>query len=60
MRGNGNGGGDETTGWIYASVRVEGLNAGTHTLTLGGYNNRKSWTNETTEVLLDDVRVSIP
>ena len=56
--GNGNGGIAESTGWQLFSADLGTLGAGSHTLTLGGYNNRKSYTNETTEVLIDDVVVS--
>ena len=56
--GNGNDGIDESSGWQLFSTDLATLGAGSHTLTLGGYNNRKSYTNETTEVLVDDVKVA--
>lgn len=60
LNGNGNGGGNESTGWVYVSLQSPSLAAGAHTLTMGGYNNRKSWSNESTELLIDDVRVAAP
>ncbi|NLE60014.1 MAG: hypothetical protein GX616_16805, partial [Planctomycetes bacterium] len=56
--GNGNGGIAETTGWQLVSLDVGPLTAGSHTVAVGGYNNRKSYTNEATEILIDDVVVS--
>ena len=55
--GDGNGGSPQSTGWVSVEVNLGALPAGTHTLTLGGYNNKKTWINEMTEVLLDDVVV---
>jgi hypothetical protein len=57
--GNGNGGSLESTGWRFFSVDVGPLAPGEHTLTLGGYNNRKTYTNESTEILLDDVTIRL-
>ena len=53
--GNGNGGSAETTGWRLFSIDTGSLTAGSHTLTLGSYNNRKSSSIEDTEALFDDV-----
>ncbi len=58
--GNGNGGIQETTGWQLFSVQVGGLSAGSHSLVIGGYNNQKSYTNEFTELLIDQVEVRLP
>jgi hypothetical protein len=60
IEGNGNGGIPETTGWTLFSVEVSDLSAGSHTLVIGGYNNQKSYTNESTEVLIDQVRILYP
>jgi hypothetical protein len=60
LAGNGNGGVDETTGWQLVSLEVGPLTAGTHLLTIGGYNNQKSYDNEWTEILVDQVSVDIP
>jgi hypothetical protein len=57
IRGNGNGGSSETTGWQLFEVNLGILDAGDHTLTIGGYNNKKTYHNESTEVLIDDVLV---
>lgn len=56
--GNGNGGSLESTGWQLFSVDLGMLAEGAHTLTIGGYNSRKTYTNEITEVLIDDLVVS--
>ncbi len=57
MSGNGNGGSTETTGWQQFQFSAP-LAAGSHTLVLGGYNNKKTYNNEWTEVLVDDVVVT--
>lgn len=57
VAGNGNGGRPVTTGWHLADVNLGLLPAGTHTLTLGGFNNKKSSTAERTTILIDDVTV---
>jgi hypothetical protein len=53
--GNGNGGDQETTDWQFFEVNLGYLSRGYHTLTIGGYNNKKTYHNEITEVLIDDV-----
>jgi hypothetical protein len=55
--GNGNGGGDESTGWQIFSAELGALAAGQHTLVVGGHNGRKSYANEATELLIDDLVV---
>ncbi|GJL65811.1 MAG: hypothetical protein NPIRA05_07820 [Nitrospirales bacterium] len=57
LAGNGNGGGPRTTDWVPVSIPVGTLSAGPHTITIGGFNNKKTFNNETTEVLIDDVSV---
>ncbi len=57
MSGNGNGGSTETTGWQQFQFSAP-LGSGNHTLILGGYNNKKTYNNEWTEVLVDDVVVT--
>ncbi len=59
IAGNGERGPEITTGWQQFSVNTGVLSAGTHTITIGGYNNKKTWINESTEVLIDDVLVSM-
>ena len=51
----GGGNGPETTGWQLVQIDFGTLSAGTHTLTLGGYNNQKTYFDESAEVLIDDV-----
>jgi hypothetical protein len=52
------GGVTSTTGWQLAQIDLGMLPAGTHVLSLGGYQNVKSNTNETVEVLIDDIVVT--
>jgi glucose/arabinose dehydrogenase len=56
--GNGNGGTPRTTNWQLFQVNLGTLAAGTHTLTVGGYNNKKTLYDETTEVVIDDIEVT--
>jgi hypothetical protein len=58
VTGNGNGGSARTTNWQLFQVNIGSLAAGTHTLTLGGYNNRKNSSTESTTILLDDVTIA--
>ncbi len=58
IAGNGNGGGEETSGWQYFTVDLGTLAAGSHSLAIGGYNNRKSMENEWTEIWIDRVLVA--
>jgi hypothetical protein len=57
VSGNGNGGAAIATGWQLMTIPVGTLPAGTHTLTLGGYNNKKDSKSEMTTILIDDVLV---
>lgn len=57
VAGNGNGGPPTTTGWQLFQVSLGTLSAGNHTLIVGGYNNKKTYNNESTEVLIDDVKL---
>jgi hypothetical protein len=57
IQGNGNGGSPVDTGWQLFEVDLGILEAGDHTLIIGGYNNKKTYNNESTEVLIDDVLV---
>jgi K319L-like, PKD domain/Fibronectin type III domain len=57
IRGNGNGGSSENTGWQLFELNLGIFAAGDHTLTIGGYNNKKTYSNESTEVLIDNVLV---
>jgi hypothetical protein len=59
IAGNGNGGTSQTTGWQVFEAELGALAAGAHTLTIGGYNNRKTFNDERTEILIDDVIVVV-
>ncbi len=56
--GNGNGGANISTGWQQVTLNLGTLSAGTHTLRIGGYNNRKTWSDENSTILIDDVVVT--
>ena len=56
--GDGNGGIERTTGLRSRSISLGTLSPGTHTLLLGGFNVQKSFQDELTEVVFDDVRLS--
>jgi hypothetical protein len=58
--GTGNGGAAEGSGWRPFAVTVGPLAAGTHSLVLGGFNSGKSVSNESTELLIDQVEVRTP
>lgn len=59
IRGDGNGGPNQTTGWRLVSIPLGQLSAGTHTIVIGAFNNKKTFRNEATEVLIDDVGVRV-
>ena len=58
LSGDGNGGSAITTGWRTVTISLGTLSAGTHTLVLGGYNNKKDSATEATTILIDDVSVA--
>jgi hypothetical protein len=58
IAGNGNGGSDISTGWQQVSVSLGNLSAGSHTLRIGGYNNKKTYLDELTTIIIDDVVVT--
>ena len=58
VAGNGNGGSVVGTGWRLFETSLGTLPAGTHTVILGGYNNRKNSTSERTTILIDDVSLT--
>jgi len=58
LTGNGNGGGAESTGWQLLELDLGTLAAGEYKLTLGAYNNKKTFANELTDVLIDEVVLS--
>ena len=57
LNGNGNGGPAITTGWQLVTIDLGVMPAGTHTIILGEYNNKKNSKSELTTVLIDDVTV---
>ena len=57
IHGNGNGGTTQTTGWRSGVVQTEVLPGGVHRLAIGVYNNKKTYFDESTEILIDDVSV---
>ncbi len=56
--GNGSGGSAPDTDWQLFQVDLGTLSAGTHTIVVGGYNNKKTQVNESTQVLIDEVSLS--
>jgi hypothetical protein len=57
--GDGNGGPPRTSDWRLVTLELGPLPAGAHRLVLGGFNNKKTLANESTEVLIDDVVVTV-
>ena len=57
VTGDGNGGPNRTTGWVAVTVETETLPPGSHTMIIGGFNNKKTFNNEVTQILIDDVNV---
>ena len=58
VTGDGNGGAARSTGWLSLNVPLGNVAAGTHTLRIGGFNNKKTLADESTEIRIDDVQVS--
>ena len=56
--GNGNGGVEQSTGWVEFVANLGILPAGNYSITLGGYNNKKTYNNESTRILIDDLLVT--
>ena len=56
--GDGNGGSNIGTGWRLYEVNVGSLATGSHTVRVGGFNSKKTNTNEFTDVLIDDVIIA--
>ncbi|MCZ6753892.1 MAG: M36 family metallopeptidase, partial [Gemmatimonadetes bacterium] len=57
--GNGSGGGPQSTGWQSVQVNIGTLPAGEHQLIIGGFSNKKTFNNESTSLLIDDVMVAV-
>ena len=60
VAGDGNGGLAISTGWRVFTVTIPNVPAGSHTLRLGGFNNKKTYNDEKTEILVDDVLLTSP
>jgi len=58
--GDGTGGSDYDSGWVTIELDLGTLSAGNHTLTFGGYNNKKTQTEEETQIYFDDISVTGP
>jgi hypothetical protein len=57
VAGDGNGGPNVTTGFRTFQRSLGILAAGSHTLTIGGFNNKKTAADESTTVLIDNVKL---
>jgi hypothetical protein len=55
--GDGNGGATKSTGWQTYTATLQ-LNPGSHTLKLGGFNSKKTASDESTTMLFDDVLIT--
>jgi hypothetical protein len=58
LAGDGEGGPSIGAGWQVGVVDLGVLTAGWHQLAIGGYNNKKTGSTESTTVIIDDVRVT--
>jgi hypothetical protein len=59
VAGDGDGGPSITTGWKTFRRNLGILAAGTHTLRIGGFNNQKNASNESTTILIDNVLAQV-
>ena len=55
VTGDGNGGPNRGTGWVALTLDLGTLSPGNHSITIGGFNNKKTFSNEISRVLIDDV-----
>jgi hypothetical protein len=60
VAGNGNGGTPRSVGYQLVQGPLGTFPAGTYSLILGGFNNKKTLANESTEVLIDDLLLYRP
>ena len=58
LTGDGNGGGNQTTGQQTHVADLGTLQPGTYSISIGGYNNKKTESDEWTDITLDDVVVT--
>ena len=56
ITGDGNGGAARSSGLRHADINLGTLPAGNHTVTVGGYNNKKTFSDESTAVLIDNIK----
>ena len=56
VTGNGNGGGNRSLGPLTVEIQVS-LNAGSNTVVIGGFNNKKTFSNESTQVRYNFVTI---
>ncbi len=56
IRGDGNGGPWKTSGWQRFQVDLGELSAGEHRVAIGGFNNKKTYSDERTVVIIDNVK----
>jgi hypothetical protein len=58
IAGDGDGGPERTTGWIVVAFDEGRLAAGRHVLRVGAYGNKRTASDESTRILLDEIEVS--
>ena len=58
ITGDGNNGGTQSTGAVTFTVNLGVLGQGPHTITVGGFNNKKTIANESTSLVIEDFVVS--
>ncbi len=58
LTGDGNGGPTQFSGWLEFDVNLGQLGPGSHELVIGGFNNKKTYWNEASRILIDDVVVT--
>jgi uncharacterized protein YkwD len=59
LRGDGNGGSSQSTGWQEVTLSLGTLEAGRHELDLGGFLNGKNARNEVASIVFDDVELDL-
>lgn len=57
IQGNGNDGSARSTNWQSVTLTAENLNAGAHTIAIGGFNSAKTLADEVATIEIDDVQV---
>lgn len=60
VTGDGEGGNALSTGWQSFTVSLSNVAAGNHTLRIGGYNNKKTTSDESTTIAFDEVLITSP